>query len=246
NWAFNELDAYKIRIKTVDTKAFFGISKLPEPTVDPVILQNAEDPRDHDGLSQDVRRFYIYLHDSTKKDQPSYVDDFTHHLLGDLLRFDKPRGITRIRLTLPFIMSGRRVNATASVSVSREDYQIMLVQSDRVSISRDRAEPRLVATALGAFSVDNDKRTANGLAPMSSKMYIGIVTIGSAHFFYKITITQALVDAVANSQFPDQETIIERYIPPVPDIDDFLRDGMMSLDNRRICFQCYEALKTLL
>jgi hypothetical protein len=134
NWAFNELDAYKIRIKTVDTKAFFGISKLPEPTVDPVILQNAEDPRDHDGLSQDVRRFYIYLHDSTKKDQPSYVDDFTHHLLGDLLRFDKPRGITRIRLTLPFIMSGRRVNATASVSVSREDYQIMLVQSDRVSV----------------------------------------------------------------------------------------------------------------
>jgi hypothetical protein len=104
-----------------------------------------------------------------------------------------------------------------------------------------------VATALGAFSVDNDKRTANGLAPMSSKMYVGIVTIGSsAHFFYKITITQALVDAVANSQFPDQETIIERYIPPVPDVDDFLRDGMMSLDNRRICFQCYEALKTLL
>jgi hypothetical protein len=104
-----------------------------------------------------------------------------------------------------------------------------------------------VATALGAFSVDNDRRTANGLVPMASKMYIGIVTIGSsAHFFYKITITQALVDAVVNSQFPDQETIIERYIPPVPNVDDFLRDGMLPIDNRHVSFQCYEALKTLL
>jgi hypothetical protein len=38
SWTFNELDAYNIRIKTVDTKAFFGISKLPEPAVDPVIF----------------------------------------------------------------------------------------------------------------------------------------------------------------------------------------------------------------
>jgi hypothetical protein len=137
SWTFNELDAYNIRIKTVDTKAFFGLTALPHPSVDPVILQNAEDPRDHGvalELSQDVRRFYIYLHDATKNDQTSLADDFTHHLLGDLLRFDKPRGITRIRLTLPFIMSGRRVNPKASVSVSREDYQIMLVQSDRVSV----------------------------------------------------------------------------------------------------------------
>jgi hypothetical protein len=103
-----------------------------------------------------------------------------------------------------------------------------------------------VATALGAFSVDNDKRTANGLPPILSKRYIGIVTIGSAPLFYKITITQALVDAVVDSHFPTEETIVERFIPPVPDVDDFLHDGMLSLDNRRTCVQCYEALKTLL
>ena len=81
---------------------------------------------------------------------------------------------------------------------------------------------------------------------MASKRYIGIVTIRSAHFFYKINITQALVDAVMNSQFPAQETIVERFIPPVANVDEFLRDGMLSLDNRRISFQCYEALKGLL
>jgi hypothetical protein len=259
SWTFNELDAYNIRIKTVDTKAFFGISNLPAPAVDPVILQNVEVPSGPDVLPKDLRLFFRYLCDSADKSQQSCVDDFTHHLLGDLLRFDEPRGITRRRATFTFIMSGRRVNATANVSVSREDYLIMLVQRDRVSIplfpcaslntikiSRDRAEPRLVATTLGAFSVDNDKRTENGLDPIASKRYIGIVTIGSAHFFYKITITQALVDAVVNSHFPAQETIIKHFIPPVPDVDDFLRDGMLSLDNRCTCFQCYEALKTLL
>ena len=102
-----------------------------------------------------------------------------------------------------------------------------------------------MATAIGAFSKDNGKRTENGLAPMASKRYIGIVTIGLTHFFYKITITRGLVDAVMKSGSPAEETIIERFVPPVKDVDDF-RDGMLSLDNRRVSFQCYEALKTLL
>ena len=104
-----------------------------------------------------------------------------------------------------------------------------------------------MAAALGAFCKDNEKRATKELAPMSSKMYIGIITIASAHFFYKITITQALVDAVRRkSKSPAEEIIIERFIPPVRDIDDFLRDGMLPLDNRRVIFQCYEALKELL
>jgi hypothetical protein len=243
SWTFHELDAYKIRINTVDTKAFFGISDLPEPAVDPVILQNVDVPHDLE-LPYDLRLFFVYLHDSTDKSQPACVDTFTCHLLGRVLRLDQPRGLTRARATFSFIMSGRRVSAKADVSLRRGDYQTILVQRDR--LSRDKAEPRLVATVLGAFSTDNDKRIANGLAPILSKRYIGIVTIGSAHHFYKITITNALVDAVMNSQLPAQETIMERFLPPVSNADDFLRDGMLSLDNRRACFQCYEALKTLL
>ena len=48
------------------------------------------------------------------------------------------------------------------------------------------------------------------------------------------------------SQSPAEETMVERFIPPVRDIDDFLRKGMLPLDNRRVCFQCYEALRALL
>ena len=91
NWTINELDTYKIRIKTADTQAFFGISNLPAPTVDPVILENVNVPLDHDvELSKDIRTFFAYLHDTTQKKQPSFVDDFTHHLLGDVLRLDEP------------------------------------------------------------------------------------------------------------------------------------------------------------
>jgi hypothetical protein len=64
------------------------------------------------------------------------------------------------------------------------------------SLAPKQVEPRLVAKALGAFSTDNFDRTDVGLPPVPSKRYIGIIMIGLAPLFYKITITQALVDAV--------------------------------------------------
>ena len=260
-WTLEELDAYNICIKTVDTQAFFGFIDLPHPSVEPVILQNIDVFYDLAlSLPDDHRLFFVHLHDTTDKDQPRSDVDFTYHLLNGIMQFDQPRGVTHTRTTFFFIMSGQRVSVVADLSLRRGDYQIILVQRDRVSlplfpccraslntyqVSRERAEPRLAASALGAFSKDNDKRTANGLASIASKRYIGIITIGTAHFFYKIIITQALVDAVMNSQFPAQETIVERFIP-VPNVDDFLRDGMVPLDNRHACLQCYEGLKTLL
>lgn len=74
--------------------------------------------------------------------------------------------------------------------------------------------------------------------------------VGVAPRFYKITITQALEDAVRRSQFPVAETlaetIVQRFVPPVPNMASFLCQGMLPLDNRQICFQCFEALRTLL
>lgn len=135
SWTFNELDAYGIRINTFDTKAFFGIIDLPRPSVDPVILQHIDLPPDLDlELPDNLRLFFVYLHDSTDKHQPASVDDFTHHLLNRVMKFTGVRGLTRRRATFPFIMSGRRVKAIANVSVRRGDYQVMLVQRDRVSL----------------------------------------------------------------------------------------------------------------
>lgn len=260
NWTFNELDAYNIRINTVDTQAFFGIPDLPAPVVDPVILNYVNAPLDEE-LPWNINVFFDYLHVAAPNDE-AYVLEFSCHLLSHILRFNTPHRIMHQRPNFSFLMSGYRVKAVPDISIrdKREEYHILLAHTDKVSfpllpygyasltptkLSRNRAEPRLVASALGAFSSDNFHRTAVGLPPMPSKRYIGIVMIGTAPRFYKITVTRALVDAVMASQIPE-ETIIQRFVPPVPDADNFLQDGMVPLDKRRVCFQCFEALKTLL
>jgi hypothetical protein len=261
SWSFDDLDAYNIRINTVDSEAFFGISDLPHPSIDPVILQDVDISPDLAlELPEYLRYFFVYLHDTSSK-QPACVDDFTHDLLSHIMQFSTPHGLTRRRATFPFIMSGRRVKAIANVSVRRGPYQIMLVQRDSVSvllfpcrraslntykeISRQSRAPAS-GHCSGCIFRGQQQAHCKWASSIPFQTYIGIVTIGSAPYFYKITITQALVDAVVDSHFPSQETIIERFIPPVLDEDDFLRDGMLTIDNRHICFQCYEAVKSLL
>jgi hypothetical protein len=99
-----------------------------------------------------------------------------------------------------------------------------------------------VAKALAAFRADCDRTVAAGHPPMLFKTYFGIVMTGSVPHFYKIPITEALVDAVGRGKFPDGETIVQRFIPPAPNTD----EGMLQLDNRRVFFQCFEALAALL
>jgi hypothetical protein len=70
--------------------------------------------------------------------------------------------------------------------------------------------------------------------------------IKSAPRLYKITITQTLVNAVETSQTPAEETIVERFIPPVPSLDTFFDEGMVPLENRCICLHCFEAIKALI
>ena len=256
NWTLNELNAYNIRITTVDTNAFFGISELPAPVVSPVLLNNANAPAGLE-LSYGHRAFFRFLNCDDWR-----VLDFAFNLLGPILDiYDNERHQTRLP-KLPFIMNGRQVYATPDTSMQdKDDYLILLVEAETVSFpllpcgcapltptktSGDREEPRLVADALAAFTADNKKRTLVGLPPMPSKRYIGVGMVRTAPRLYKITITQALLNAVVTFQTPAEETIMERFIPPVPNMDNFFVEGMMPLENRYICLQCFEALRGLL
>ena len=259
NWTFNELNAYNIRITTVDTNTFFGISELPAPVVSPVILNHATAPAGLE-LSYGDDIFFRSLHLTTLDD---WVErDFAFHLLGPVLEIQTYGRLQRRLPKFPFVMNERRVYATPNASMQdQDDYLIMIVEAETVSFpllpcgrasltptktSGDREEPRLVADALAAFTADNKRRTDAGLPPIPSKRYIGLSMIRSAPRLYKITITQALLNAVVTFQLPAEETIIERFIPPVPNMDNFFVEGMMSLENRYICLQCFEALKGLL
>ena len=70
--------------------------------------------------------------------------------------------------------------------------------------------------------------------------------IGTAPIFYRIPVTMALLQAAATASYPYEETIVLRYIPPVPHQHRYRSDGMGPLDNRRIILQCFEAFKAVI
>jgi hypothetical protein len=70
--------------------------------------------------------------------------------------------------------------------------------------------------------------------------------IGTAPIFYRITVTTALLQALATASYPQEETIVLKFIPPVPNQNRYRIDGMRPLDNRHIILQCFEAFKAVI
>lgn len=69
--------------------------------------------------------------------------------------------------------------------------------------------------------------------------------VGISPVFYRIFVTMALVDALVTSTYPVEKTTVFRYVPPVPDPQNYAAEGMRPLENRRIVFQCLEAFKSI-
>jgi len=70
--------------------------------------------------------------------------------------------------------------------------------------------------------------------------------IGTAPIFYRIPVTTALLQALATASYPQEETTVLKFIPPVPNQNRYRIDGMRSLDNRHIILQCFEAFKAVI
>lgn len=81
---------------------------------------------------------------------------------------------------------------------------------------------------------------------MESQTIPAIAMIGSAPIFYRITVTLSLLNALVTASYPAEETVVLRFIPPVPNPDSYRSDGMRPLVNRRIILQCFEAFKGLM
>lgn len=70
--------------------------------------------------------------------------------------------------------------------------------------------------------------------------------VGICPVFYRIIVTTALLDALVTSTYPMETTTVLRYVPPVPDPQNYAADGMRPLENRRVVFQCLEAFKRII
>lgn len=70
--------------------------------------------------------------------------------------------------------------------------------------------------------------------------------VGTAPTFFRVCVTERLLRALERGSYPDEETVVLKFVPPVPNIDDYLSFGMRPLENRRIVLQCFEGLKPLI
>ena len=71
---------------------------------------------------------------------------------------------------------------------------------------------------------------------------------GTVPVFYKIPVTRALADAVAQGVYPGHSTILHKFVTPVPlpekwDNSVYCKQGMVPLESRLAIFRCYEAFK---
>jgi hypothetical protein len=147
DWTSADLQAYNIRISTVDTEEFFGVAHLPAPTVDPIVLNNVDAFIGLGSqLSLVIRRFFQYLRKvvtpptapydyAAAHEEAPYIVDFSFHILRDLLRLDGfDRRVVRSYIQR-FIVSGKLVKAKFDVALldSKATGSFLLILEDNVS-----------------------------------------------------------------------------------------------------------------
>lgn len=74
----------------------------------------------------------------------------------------------------------------------------------------------------------------------------GITMVGSTTIFYRTIVTQSLLDSLVTLTYPTEDTIVLKYIPPVPQPHLYPTLGMVPSENRNIVFKCFEAFKGII
>ncbi|KAF8808453.1 hypothetical protein BYT27DRAFT_7137408 [Phlegmacium glaucopus] len=244
DWSDNELLAFNIQVVDANIAAFFDAPELPPPTVSATILNNMDKP---DGpLVKGDRLFFQYMELVEKPCSPeSCVNDFAAFILRTLNYDNEDRVICR-NTEISFLMAGQRVDAKTDVCVM-DELELLFVQEVKVNCGiSDDPEPQVIAEAIAAFYQNNLQRKQTGLQPLQSKYIPAITMIGTAPIFYRIPVTTALLQALATASYPQEETTVLKFIPPVPNQHRYRIDGMRPLDNRHIILQCFEAFKAFM
>ena len=106
--------------------------------------------------------------------------------------------------------------------------------------SSDDPEPQLIA----AFHENNHQCKQAGLQVLKHTLMPAIAMVGTSLTFYHIQLSTKLLNALATASFPEDQTIVLKFIPPIPNAQHYSSDGMHVLENRHIALQCFQAFKT--
>lgn len=64
--------------------------------------------------------------------------------------------------------------------------------------------------------------------------------------YYKIVVTEKLLDCLDQGTYPSEKTVVQEFVPTVPDTSLYKHFGMSALESRRVVFQSLEAFKSLI
>ncbi|KAF9440731.1 hypothetical protein P691DRAFT_780015 [Macrolepiota fuliginosa MF-IS2] len=246
DWTFNELASYHINLQQQEALQFLGVQALPQPVVDPEILNNL----DAAAMQQDNHAELVNLLDLAMipSKGETAVDDFVVELFK-YLGYVRRNRVARTRVDIPLNICGEVRHAKTDVCLidRMQNDIILLVQEDKrlEDTEPTNARAQLVAEAVTAFTENNINRDALGLPPLAEKVIPGIVMVGTMPTFFKIPVTQTLATHIAFGTYPPAETIVNYCYPPVPRPARRRSEGMKPLDNRREVLKCYEAFKAI-
>ncbi len=257
DWDDKDLQRYNIKIVYQNTLDFFGVSysesdsELPLPKVHNEVL-TVEYPRaaQHDDAYLLLSTMNHVVNNNQGKD--SSVVDFIAHLFRVLGYVGRAEGrSTRNRIQVPISKYYPEILAKPDICImDKKDQIVLLVQEDKTNLYSSHSthpEVELIAGAIAAFVSNKSfiQRTSRLGDILVDQVMAGIVMRGTMPVFYKIPITAQLVDAVSRGMKPEQETIVDAYIPEFPEqpSDVSVKQSFECLKSRRVILSCFEAFK---
>ncbi|KAF9483571.1 hypothetical protein BDN70DRAFT_291086 [Pholiota conissans] len=256
DWSEDDLSAYSVKIEYQDAQKFFGETPLPTPSVDQDTLTAVTAD---DATSSEAQNFMEHIGVVMDPIVAAEIYDMgkspIFFLLMDLFRSlgyfpGPPSRFPSERQTLPFLNGGQTMDVRVDAHLFRTDAdankKIVLVVHEDMSEGADpNSSARLFAEAVAAFQYNNAQRRMVGFSELDKQVIIGIIMVLTSPSFFKIPITQELVRGIESGQPTSTPTTVIGFVPEVPH-SNRKKDGMRPLDNRRIIFQCFEALKKLI
>jgi hypothetical protein len=241
DWSGDELVAFRIEFVSQDSANFFGIDPLPDPPIsvpDTILCTVASDKK-----TQNIETYrFLRLMERAMRGPTKWecaVGDFSRNVF-ELMHYDEPGFILQNRFDSRFRMCGEKQQAQTNVCVMDENEILLVLKEAKRELFSPNAESQLVAEAIAAFCHNNDRRRELACPELTNRIMSGMTMEGTSPTFYKLLITQHLVDCVKYGKCPEEATICVRHVPAFPDGH---HSGMISLRNRRLVLSSYEAFK---
>ena len=246
DWSKNELIAYNISISPVPAEEFF--SSVAEPSLDhldPNILTAPIGESKSANLSNAVIKYLSYLDLAVKATQESFINDFAARTL-DLLEYDERGTVISTRFAIPLTIcaDANQITQTDVCLIYHRTMVLLVLMEDKILSNRTDAQFQVVAEAIAAFQLNNQKREENGLAALAVMTIPCITMKGTRPTFYLVPVTQELSNSVIGGVYPATETRVLKCVT-LAEHKRPTNEGMEDTEYRKLALKRLLAFKTL-